>query len=344
MITASSSIEQRPSLPSLCRSTQCENYMSIGNLATAIKLLTGLRRSAAARAWPGRWLVRLSLALVAGLANAQSAPDPVFGAPTMMDTKAGRLAVYEVGQGPKAVLYWSSVFADHTMYRFQAAGLGGGYRQVFIDGPGHGASGPQTPGATLETHAGAVVQVMDRLGIARATFVGTSWGGLVGAHLARDYPDRLHALLALNTPFETRAGGPAFGDRMTVWAARMFGNMAFFADGAAGSFFSKTSLAQYPDKVEGFKSRFPGFDREALVPVLRTVMLERQSALPWLPRIAVPVVVVAGSEDPAIATDQLKRAAEQIPSARFVVVAGAGHLSALERPDVINPLIEATAK
>lgn len=280
----------------------------------------------------------------AGLVDAQASCDTLFGTPSMVDTKAGRLAVFEIGQGPKVVVYWSSVFADHTMYRFQAAGLERGYRQVFIDGPGHGASGPQSPGATLETHARATVEIFDRLGIARATFVGTSWGGLVGAHMARDYPDRLHALIALNTPFETREGGPAFGDRVTVWMAGQFGNKAFFADGAAKAFFSKTSLKRFPEKVDAFKSRFPAFDREALAPVLRTVMLERENAMPWLPKISVPVVVGAGKEDPAIAVEQLKRAADRIPSAKFVAIDGVGHLSALERPDAINPLIEAAAQ
>src|SRR5450756_1735261 len=94
--------------------------------------------------------------------SARPSADTSFGAPLMVDTQTGRLAVFEVGHGPKVVLYWSSVFADHTMYRFQASGLG--YRQLFIDGPGHGASGPQTPGATLETHANSVIQIMDQFG------------------------------------------------------------------------------------------------------------------------------------------------------------------------------------
>jgi 3-oxoadipate enol-lactonase len=318
--------------------------MTIRNISRHTEWAADVQPLRSAQAWPGRLLAWLSLTLAAGLATAQPSADAFFGAPTMIDTQAGRLAVFEVGHGSKAVVYWSSVFADHTMYRFQASGLGPDYRQVFIDGPGHGVSGPQPLGATLETHAAAVVQVMDRLGIARATFVGTSWGGLVGALVARDHPDRLNALVALNTPFETHAGGPAFGDRMTVWAAGLFGNRGFFADGAAKAFFSKTSLDQHPEKVESFKSRFLALDRDALGQVLRTVLLDRQSQLPWLHRITVPVVVVAGAEDPVITPEQTERAAGLIPSVKFVRVGGAGHLSALEVPEAINPLIVAAAK
>lgn len=318
--------------------------MSMEQIPRGGKLAAAPHLAALAKVWPARLFAGLSSAVAAGPIKAQPSADAFFGEPIMIDTKAGRLAVFEIGQGPKVVVYWTSLFADHTMYRFQATGLARGYRQIFIDGPGHGASGPQTPGATLETHANAAVQVLDRLGIARATFVGTSWGGLVGANMARSYPDRMHALIALNTPFETRERGPAFGDRMTVWAARLFGNMAFFANGTAGSFFSKASLRQHPERVEGFRSRFPAYDLAALTAVLRTVMLERQSALPWLPQISVPVVVVAGKEDSVIPLEHLKRAAAQIPSARFVVVDRAGHLSALERPEIINPLIEAAVQ
>jgi 3-oxoadipate enol-lactonase len=318
--------------------------MTIRPILRGRALVAELRPQRSRLALPGRLPTWLSLTLAAGMAVAQPSADADFGQPSMIDTRAGRLAVFEVGHGPKVVIYWSSIFADHSMYRFQASGLGPDYRQVFIDGPGHGASGRQTPGATLETHADAVIQVMDRIGIARATFVGTSWGGLVGALVARDHPDRLRTLVALNAPFETREGGPSFGDRMTVWAAGLFGNVGFFADGAAKAFFSKTTLSQHPERVESFKSRFPAFDRQALGPVLRVVMLDRQSELPWLHRILVPVLVVAGKDDPAITPEQARRAARLIPSAKFVLVESAGHLSALEAPESINPLIVAAAQ
>jgi 3-oxoadipate enol-lactonase len=318
--------------------------MSIVNISYPDHAVRGTRPLSNSHAWPIRLIAGLSLVVATEIANAQPATDPLFGAPALIDTQAGRLAVFEVGQGPKVVVYWPSLLTDHTMYRFQAAALGSGYRQIFIDGPGHGASGAQTPGATLDSHAAAVVQVMDRLGIAKANFVGTSWGGLVGAHMARAYPNRLHTLIACNTPFETPEDGPAFADRMTVWMAGLFGSRGFFADGAAKSFFSKTSLEQRSDKVELFKSRFPTFNPEAIAPVLHTVLLERDNAIPWLTKISVPVVVIAGQDDPVISVEKLRHAAEQIPSFKFLTVETAGHLSPLERPDVINPLIEATAK
>lgn len=284
------------------------------------------------------------LSLAAQLAFGKTGTDADFGAQTVFDTAAGNLAVYQVGTGPKTLIYWPSVLADHTMYRAQASAMGSQYRQVFIDGPGHGGSGAQPAGATLDTHAQAALQIMDQLGIRQATFIGTSWGGLVGARLAHDHPQRVLGLLALNTPFETKAGGPAFGDRMTVWAAGMFGNRDFFATGASKAFFSKSSQEKHPEYIQAFAARFSAFDRSALAPVLRTVLLERQNALPWLREIRVPTVIVAGADDPVITQAQARHAADLIPGARLTVAEGVGHLSPIEAASTINAEIEALTR
>ncbi len=265
--------------------------------------------------------------------------DELFGKPMLLETAAGRLAVYGVGRGDKSLVFWPSVFSDHTMYRQQAAALQDEYQMLFIDGPGHGRSGPQAPGATIAEHAEAVAQVMDRWRIDRAAFVGTSWGGLVGTRLACSHPERLTTLLALNTPFDKQPTAPFAAARMIVLGARFVGNCSVFAKGVAASFFSRASQDGKRVMIDEFASRLAYVNASDMASVARTVLLDRESEMPNLSRIEVPVVVVAGSDDGNVGVDELKAAAARFRHGRFFEIADTAHCSALEAPEVVNRLI-----
>ncbi|RIL03981.1 MAG: 4-carboxymuconolactone decarboxylase, partial [Proteobacteria bacterium] len=58
-----------------------------------------------------------------------------------------------------------------------------------------------------------------------------------------------------------------------------------------------------------------------------------------LAAIGAPTLVVAGADD--LLTPDAAALADAIPSARLVVVPGAGHAVALEAPDAVNAAIEA---
>jgi 3-oxoadipate enol-lactonase len=181
--------------------------------------------------------------------------------------------------------------------------------------------------------------VLDHLQIDRAAFVGTSWGGLVGSQLARLHPQRLVALLALNTPYETRPGGPGLAERLIVIAARLFGNHGAFAGGVAKAFFAPASHRQHPQRIAAFKASMAGCIPKDMAGAARTVMWKRHNALPWLREIAVPTTVVGGAQDQSLKPADLQRAAALIPGARFIEAADSGHMSALEAPELVTSLI-----
>jgi 3-oxoadipate enol-lactonase len=56
-------------------------------------------------------------------------------------------------------------------------------------------------------------------------------------------------------------------------------------------------------------------------------------------RIAVPTLVVTGDEDAVYPPATAAAMARRIPGARLAVIAGAGHLSNLERPDAFNEVV-----
>lgn len=287
-----------------------------------------------------RWLGSIAAALaLATPALADTDNDPDFGTPTLVQTRAGQLAVYAVGTGPRTLLFWPSLFADHTQYRGQAQALKSEYRMLFVDGPGHGRSSAQPAGSTVVTHAQAAFEVLDRFAAQRAVVIGTSWGGLIGAHMAHNQPERVQALVAISAALDTPPGYFKMSERMAVWGTRFMGRSASFADGVAESFFSATSLAKGLRGINEFKAALKTADTAALADVVYTVMVERESTLPWLAHIKVPTTIVAGSEDQNLPASTSRSYAQRMGGARFVEVPGTSHIPPIENPETINQII-----
>jgi 3-oxoadipate enol-lactonase len=59
----------------------------------------------------------------------------------------------------------------------------------------------------------------------------------------------------------------------------------------------------------------------------------RPDRLPDLPQIAAPTLVIVGSEDALTPPPFAETLADRVPGAELVVIAGAGHLTPLERPE-----------
>ena len=59
-----------------------------------------------------------------------------------------------------------------------------------------------------------------------------------------------------------------------------------------------------------------------------------------LPRIAVPALLVAGSDDKTAPASIMKRMAEKIPGADYVLLEGCGHLGQMDQPDAFNSALE----
>jgi pimeloyl-ACP methyl ester carboxylesterase len=99
-----------------------------------------------------------------------------------------------------AVLLGHSYLWDAEMWRPQIEILARRYRVIVPNLWGHGGSGPMPSGTrTLGDLATQHLALMDRLGIERFAVLGLSLGGMWGAELAMQAPDRVTALALLDT-------------------------------------------------------------------------------------------------------------------------------------------------
>ncbi len=262
---------------------------------------------------------------------------PLASGDRRVSTPAGSLRVRETGRGTTALLLWHALYADPSMFEALIDRLSPDYRMLVVSAPGHAGSGLPAGPLTSALAGSAVLAVLDAHGIDRAAVVGCSWGSIAGLQAALQSPERITAVAAFNTPFGQ--GTADLSTRAIVWMTGWLGDTAFFGRRVASGFFAQSIKERQPAVVDRFVAAFPGRDTRALQSAARAVLLERESLLPQLARLRVPVVVVAGAEDPLYPAAEAQAIARDIPGARFVLAADSAHLTPLEQPALAETLV-----
>jgi 2-succinyl-6-hydroxy-2,4-cyclohexadiene-1-carboxylate synthase len=223
-------------------------------------------------------------------------------------------------------------FADHV------DALARDHHVVRFDLRGHGESGaPDAPSAySLDRLAADVLSVADSLGVEQFRMLGHSMGGMVARRVVLARPDRVEALVLM----DTSAGPPPGIDPELVSA----GAEVARRDGMA-------VLRELLDEVnplgsaahERVVAERPGFreygDRKwsTLSPVMWSelvVEITRQpDQLTELAALSCPTLVLVGEEDATFIEPSLLLA-DVVPDARLVLIPDAGHSPQFENPAV----------
>jgi len=255
-----------------------------------------------------------------------------------VETDLGRLHVVETGAGCETIVLWPSIFTDHRIYDEITAQLGNSFRFLLIDGPAHGQSEGGEEEFTMETCAEVMAQVMNHFRLDRAIVGGTSWGGMVAAHLGLAMPERVKALVLLNTPMEVGAARPSLKARFIASGARWMLKLNIFRNGVAESFFTPAVLEANSGYAHAFHQMLKTANPVRLATAIRSVILRGAPLLPRMAEILAPTLVIAGREDAMYPIAVQAEAALLAPKGQFAPVNGK-HISVVERPEDVAAII-----
>ncbi len=237
------------------------------------------------------------------------------------------------GAGPPVLFYTG--FADplEVAKASRLARALGEFRLIFADHRGQGGSDkPREASAyALATRVADTVAVLDALGIERAHFLGSSWGARLGFALGEHAPERLLSLvLSGNQPYAWNLASPT----AQAVAAAIAGSRQEGMEGFVETFESALGY-RFPEPARTWT--LERNDPAALEAAWRSAQLEgavSQDLSKW----SVPCLICVGEADEM--HDAAKRAADEIPGARFVSLAGHSHISAFyEADDLLLPHI-----
>ncbi|GAB3246111.1 bifunctional 3-oxoadipate enol-lactonase/4-carboxymuconolactone decarboxylase PcaDC [Nocardioides dilutus] len=231
-----------------------------------------------------------------------------------------------------------------TLWTEAAAGLTDHFDVLAWDLPGHGhnRSVPDEP-ITMADLAAGVLTVVDEVQAQRGgpdhrpgapfAYAGVSVGGCVGLQLLLDAPQRVGSAVLLCT-------GARIGDE-SVWADRIgqvqASGTSALVGSAAGRWFAPGFADRDPGTVSGLLHALQDADDLGYVRVCEA--LAGFDVRDRLGEIDVPLLAVAGADDPVTTVAHLEAIATGVRRGALVELADTSHLAPAERPEDVAALI-----
>ncbi|WP_340648565.1 3-oxoadipate enol-lactonase [Pseudoxanthomonas winnipegensis] len=228
-------------------------------------------------------------------------------------------------EGAPWLTFCNSLGTDLSMWDPQVAELGRDFRILRYDRRGHGQSTAPAGLYTIDQLGGDVVALWDALGIERTHFCGLSIGGLTGQWLGLNAADRLARLAVCATAGKI---GTAESWEARIAQVRAQGLKAL-AEGTVMRWFTEHYTDTHEEQVRAVLDTFLATSPEGYVGCCNAV--GQADFRHDLAGIAVPLLAIAGDDDPVCPPADLQFIAEHVAEGRFAQVPGR-HICNLESP------------
>ena len=218
------------------------------------------------------------------------------------------------------------------MWRRQLDGLGERHSVVALDQPGHGRSDGVEGPASIAESAALVDRFLDAVIRRPCVLVGRSMGGAVALEVAAAEPTRVRGLVLVCTSARFTLSDA------TIQTAR---------DVARGRLPQQFTTETFSPTTGMDLMREAWMEQVKTDPRVRLTDLLACQAFdgrPFLSKIAVPTLVVAGADDGVTPPAQSEELAQGIAGARLEVLAAAGHQAPLEQHAAFNELVAGFAE
>ncbi len=232
-----------------------------------------------------------------------------------------------------ALVFSNSLGTKFSMWQPQIEFFQQDYFVICYDTRGHGASSaPQGP-YTLQQLGQDVVNLLDHLNIQKATFCGISMGGLTGQWLAINSPERFNHVIVCNTAAKI-GQEQAWNERAALVREQ---GLQPIASTAASRWFTEPFIQSNPTVVENLQNDLEAGSTEGYASCCEA--LAKADLREQLKDIVVPVLVIAGQQDPVTTVVDGQFMVEHIPDSQMSEI-NASHISNVEQPEQFNRLLQ----
>lgn len=233
-----------------------------------------------------------------------------------------------------ALVFANSLGTDLRVWEPVADHFAGRFRVLQMDKRGHGLSTGPAGAATIEALADDLAAVMDARGVANALVLGVSVGGMIAQALAARRPTLVKAMVLSNTGH--KIGAPDAWDAR-IEAVRQ-GGLEAIADAVMERWFAESFASRDPAALAGWRAMLCRTTADGYNAVCGAI---RDADLTETVRgLAQPALCLAGAQDGAAPPDLVRALADLMADARYVEIAGVGHLPSVEAPDKVIEAVE----
>jgi 3-oxoadipate enol-lactonase len=212
------------------------------------------------------------------------------------------------------------------------------YRILSYDKRGHGLSDAPPGDYSLDQHVGDLAGLVAHCGLDRFALMGVSVGGLIAQGYALAHPEQVTSLVLCDTA--AKLGDAASWDGR-IRTIRDQG-MGALADAVMERWFPPAFRTGRPDELAGWRNLFLRSSPDGYCGTCATL---RDSDLrDRIGGLAMPTLVVVGSEDASTPVAVVRDCAAAIPGARFEIIEGAGHIPSIDQPDRLTAVVQGFLK
>jgi len=234
------------------------------------------------------------------------------------------------GDGP-AVIFSHGFLMDREMFAPQIAALAPEFRVIAWDERGFGETEFDGEPFTYWDSAADCLGLLDHLGIDRAVLGGMSQGGFLSLRAALSAPERVRALVLIDTQagVEDPARLPAYRQMQETWL--QVGPVDELAETIANLIIGDPVLN------EVWIAKWRGLPLESMR-APGDCLFDRDDISERLGEISCPAIVLHGTADQSIEIERAEELCRGLSGCAGVVrIEGAPHASNLTHPDLVNP-------
>lgn len=264
-----------------------------------------------------------------------------------VNIEGARIHFQEFGDATKPTIilihgYTASLYVWKTVAPVLADS---GFHVIAIDMLGFGYSDkPSWFDYAITSQARFIARFMNRLGIGRATMVGSSYGGAVAATLALDYPERVEKLVLVDTvcndnlkkhPILKLAAIPGIGEAITPF---LVDSRAFQRYRMRGTLARANHQLITSERVESILRPLTAADaHRSLLATSRAWSACRIEQDAYL--INQPTLIIWGEDDKVIPLDDGRMLHDSILNSRLIILRDCGHVPQEEQSDLFAQLV-----
>ena len=270
-------------------------------------------------------LLRILLLVAIAFSVAQAQPKS-----EVVDASDGVPIHYSVqGKGDPALVFIHCWACNRHFWDNQVAEFSKTYRVVTIDLPGHGESGQGRKNYSVESYGDDVKTVVTKLNLKRVVLVGSSMGGPIALEATRRMPDRVVAVVPVDTLQNVEQKVPQ--EQLDAVFQQMQADFKTATTNLLNQFFfSATTPAAVKERIinETIAQK-----PEVVLPILKAVF--SYDAALGLREVKVPIRAINADRVPTDVTANRKYA----PQFDVVIIKGTGHYPMLEDPVRFNQML-----
>jgi 3-oxoadipate enol-lactonase len=245
---------------------------------------------------------------------------------------------YELhGEGAETIAFVNGVAMSVQSWLPQREFFARRFRCLFHDTRGQLLSAKPEMDYSMQMHADDMKGLLEHLDLGPVHLVGTSYGSEIAMIFAYTYPDRVKSLTVITGVSELDALVRAATESWAL-AARHDGTTFYrcmLPWAYSSEYIEKNREAL--DLREAAMRRLPPEFFEGFVRLVRA--FSELDITAEIGRITCPTLVVSAELDIVKPPRFSRIIHEQIPGAELVVIPGAGHAVVVEKPDVVNEIV-----